>query len=68
MGLVSFAVSGAVLLGVYGWQGPVWGVSLGVALAAAVLEAFSKLGIDNLTVPLGSAALAFWLSQVLGLA
>jgi len=68
MALVSFAVSGAILLSAYGWQGPVWGIALGVALVATVLEAFSSLGIDNLTVPLGSAALAFWLSQLLGLA
>jgi phytol kinase len=30
---------------------------------ATAMEAFSKLGIDNLTVPLSSAALAFFLNQ-----
>jgi len=34
-----------------------------VAVIATALEAFSLLGIDNLTVPLGSAALAFFLNQ-----
>ncbi|MEM8777805.1 MAG: diacylglycerol/polyprenol kinase family protein [Cyanobacteria bacterium P01_G01_bin.49] len=36
-------------------------VSMIVSLVAMGLEAFSKLGIDNLTVPLGSAVLAFYL-------
>ncbi len=34
-----------------------------VAIAATLLESFSKLGIDNLTVPLGSASLCFYLQQ-----
>jgi phytol kinase len=65
--LTMFCVSGAVsyliLLGTQGpsWQG--WAVALGVAIVATGLEAFSKLGIDNLTVPLGSAAIAYWLNQ-----
>ena len=40
-------------------------VSLMIAIVAMALEAFSKLGIDNLTVPLGSALLAFYLVDVL---
>lgn len=61
--LVSFLVSFLVLLSVQGniWQ--TWIVSLIVAMVATALEAFSFLGIDNLTVPLGSAALAFFLIQ-----
>ena len=39
------------------------GIALAVALTATILEAFSKLGLDNLTVPLGTAACCFWLSQ-----
>jgi phytol kinase len=52
-------------LGVQGnvWQ--TWVMSLAVALIATTLEAFSKFGIDNLTVPLGSAAVGFVLSQIL---
>ncbi|MEB3294515.1 MAG: SEC59/DGK1/VTE5 family protein [Synechococcales bacterium] len=38
--------------------------ALAVSILATVLEAFSKLGIDNLTVPLGSAAIAYLLSQL----
>lgn len=38
--------------------------SLLVSVIATVLEAFSKWGIDNLTVPLGSAIVAFYLTQI----
>lgn len=65
MALVSYAVSFLILLAVQGnvWQ--TWLVSVAIALVATALEAFSKLGIDNLTVPLGSAALCFFLDRVL---
>jgi len=67
MCLASYFVSSLILLGVQGnvWQ--TWVVSLAVALVATGLEAFSVFGIDNLTVPLGSAALGFVLSQLLPL-
>jgi len=63
MAIVSYVVSVSVLLSVQGaiWQ--TWAVSLGVATIATVLEAFSNLGIDNLTAPVGSAAVAFWLNH-----
>lgn len=61
----SYIVSSLILLGVYGNLWPIWGIALAVAIGATSLEAFSKLGIDNLTVPLGSASLGFWLSQLL---
>ncbi len=58
---VSFLVISVILL----WVGEpvltVAMVSLIVSMAAMGLEAFSQLGIDNLTVPLGSAVLAFYL-------
>jgi len=65
MALVSYAVSLSILLGTVGnvWQ--IWLISLAVSLVATGLEAFSKFGIDNLTVPTGSAAIAFFLSQQL---
>ncbi|MBD2297227.1 phosphatidate cytidylyltransferase [Nostoc sp. FACHB-87] len=65
MTLVSYIVSSLILLGVQGniWQ--IWVVSLAVAIAATGLEAISFLGVDNLTVPLGSAGLAFVLVQLL---
>jgi phytol kinase len=61
MALISYSVSSLILLSVQGaiWQ--TWAISLAIALAATGLEAFSKYGIDNLTVPLGSAALTFLL-------
>ncbi|MFM6511142.1 MAG: phosphatidate cytidylyltransferase, partial [Microcystis panniformis] len=34
------------------------------AIGATILETFSKLGIDNLTVPIGSAAIAYFLTQI----
>jgi phytol kinase len=40
-------------------------VSLIVAVIATILEAFSFLGIDNLTVPIGSATCAYLLNQLL---
>jgi phytol kinase len=63
MAIVSFIVSSSILVSVYGniWQS--WLISAIVALLAAGLEAFSKFGIDNLTVPLGSAMTAFLLSS-----
>ncbi|HEY9644341.1 MAG TPA: diacylglycerol/polyprenol kinase family protein [Coleofasciculaceae cyanobacterium] len=60
---VSYVVSSLVLLGVQGncWQ--TWLIPIAVALLAGGLEAFSKLGIDNLTVPLGSAIAVFLLNE-----
>ncbi|MEX0270601.1 diacylglycerol/polyprenol kinase family protein [Leptolyngbyaceae cyanobacterium UHCC 1019] len=65
MAIASFIVSSSILVNVQGniWQS--WIISLAVALWATGLEAFSKFGIDNLTVPLGSAAVAFLLSTLL---
>ncbi|NEP09521.1 MAG: phosphatidate cytidylyltransferase [Symploca sp. SIO2C1] len=65
MFLASYIVSSLILLNVQGnlWQ--TWLVPIAIALFATIVETFSKLGIDNLTVPLGSAALAFFLSQFL---
>ncbi|MEO0456234.1 MAG: diacylglycerol/polyprenol kinase family protein [Cyanobacteria bacterium P01_A01_bin.114] len=60
--IISFGVTAAVLIPIQGsiWQ--TWAVSGCVAIAATILEAFSKLGIDNLSVPIGAAALAFGLN------
>lgn len=65
MAIVSYGVSSLILLSVFGngWQ--TWMVALIIALVATALESFSKFGIDNLTVPLGSAAMAFLLEQFL---
>lgn len=63
MAVVSYIVSSLIFLGVQGniWQ--TWVVPLVIAVVATSLEAFSKFGIDNLTVPLGSAVVAFVLTQ-----
>ncbi len=58
---VSFIVTSVILLWVGVPLSTVVIASFIVAMAAMGLEAFSKLGIDNLTVPLGSAVLAFYL-------
>jgi phytol kinase len=65
MAVVSYIVSSLILLAVQGniWQ--TWVIPIAVALAATGLEAFSKLGIDNLTVPLGSATLSLILDRLL---
>jgi phytol kinase len=65
MTLISYIISSLILFSTEGniWQ--VWVISLVVAVVATVLETLSFLGMDNLTVPLGSAALAFWLNQIL---
>ncbi len=64
MGIVSFVVSLAML-----WPGcdrplVAIAIALAVALFATLLESFSKLGIDNLTVPIGSSALAYGLIRL----
>ena len=60
MAIASFLVTGLILWLVEGNSWGIWSISLVVALVATLLEAFSKLGIDNLTVPLGSAILCFF--------
>ena len=67
MFLVSYIVSSSILLSVQGNNLPTWLVSLTIALVATALEAFSLYGIDNLSVPIGSAALGFFLYQLLQL-
>lgn len=65
MAIVSFFVTSVILVAVQGNSWQIYLVSLAVALVATALESFSKLGIDNLTVPIASAALCFSLLQIL---
>lgn len=65
MAIVTYAVCYGILVTVQGFILPTWLVPIAVALFATGLEAFSKFGIDNLTVPLGSAALGFFLNNLL---
>jgi phytol kinase len=62
---VSLAISLLVLVPSLGnlWQ--TWAIALVVAMLATGLEAFSWLGLDNLTVPIGSAACAYGLTLLL---
>lgn len=66
MALASFVVGGLVL-GISQGTSALWGVAALVAIAATVLETFSKWGIDNLTAPIGSALLAYVLVEQVGL-
>lgn len=62
---VSFMISSIILLAVPGNSELILKISILVALVATALETFSKYGIDNLTVPLSSASLAFFLNHIL---
>jgi len=59
---VSLVIAAAIFTGIQA-GGALWLVAGGVAIAATLLESLSKFGVDNLTVPLGSGVLAFFLSQ-----
>lgn len=65
MGIASFLVVSIVLISVTGEEWRSLAVAGVVAVSATGLEAFSKWGIDNLTVPLGSSAIAFLLDHLL---
>ena len=63
MTIVSGLVSAIVLMTLPLPGMVILGIAIAVAITSTILEAFSKLGLDNLTVPLGAAACSFWLSQ-----
>jgi len=65
MAIVSYIVSSSILLAIEGNTWFTWFVAFAVALVATGLEAFSWYGIDNLSVPIASAGLAFLLTQML---
>ena len=48
---------------VSGWQWQYLVIAAIVGIFATILETFSQIGIDNLTVPLGSSLLAYYLWQ-----
>lgn len=64
MAVVSFGVSSLILGSVEGNHWQTWAISLVIAGLATGLEAFSMFGIDNLTVPVGSAIAGFVLHQL----
>jgi phytol kinase len=65
MALVSTLVSGLVLSVGIGWSFGIWGIALLIGIGAMFLEMFSRGGLDNLTVPVGSAILAWVLCTII---
>lgn len=63
MAFISFLVCAIILITTHGNQWEIWLTSAVVGIVAAGLEAFSKFGIDNLTVPICTAAIAFYSTQ-----
>jgi phytol kinase len=63
--LVSYAIVLIVLFSVQGniWQ--TWLVGIPVAIVATAVESIAQWGLDNLSVPLTSAGLAFVINQLL---
>jgi phytol kinase len=63
---VSYAIVSIVLLSVRGnvWQ--TWVVGIPVAIVATGVESIAQWGLDNLTVPLSGAGLAFLVDRLLG--
>jgi phytol kinase len=66
MFLVSYAIVSIVLLNVHGniWQ--TWVVGIPVAIVATAVESIAQWGLDNLTVPLFGAGLAYFIDRFLG--
>ncbi len=65
MAIVATLVSGIILSNVVASTAQLITISFTVGILSAVLEAFSNLGIDNLTVPILSAAIAYSLVSIL---
>lgn len=65
MCLVSYIVCATILGLVQGPTLSTWLISSIVAVLATALEAVSKYGVDNLSVPIGAAAVGFWLGHLL---
>jgi phytol kinase len=63
--LVSYVVTVVTLGTAHGNLPIVWLAGIPVAITAVCLESVSQFGIDNITLPLGTAALAFWLVETL---
>jgi phytol kinase len=63
--LISYIVTTIILYVANGNLPIVWLVGIPVAIVAVILESISQFGIDNITLPLGAATLAFWLTEIL---
>ncbi len=64
MAIASTIASLSILSFAYGFSAPVVLTAVIVAAVATGLESFSKFGLDNLSVPLGSGFLSFALMQL----
>lgn len=62
--VVSYIVCASILLVVQGPTLATWAIAGAAAVSATTLEAASKYGIDNLSVPLGTAAVCYWLATI----
>ena len=65
MAIASFVVTLLVLLGIQGNSTETWLTGLLVAAIATGLEAFSKFGLDNLTVPIVSGLICYGCYQMI---
>lgn len=65
MAAATYLVTSIILLSTQGNSGQTWSIAALVAIVATALEAFSKLGIDNLTVPLASGLICYGCYQIL---
>jgi phytol kinase len=63
--LVSYIVTTIILCIAHGNLPIVWLVGIPVAIVAVILESISQFGLDNISLPLGAALLAFWLTEIL---
>ena len=65
MSVAAFIITSATLWSVEGNSWQIWLISIATAVVATACEAFSQLGIDNLTVPLVSGFTGFFSIQAL---
>jgi phytol kinase len=63
--LVSYLLAICILSIANGNLPIVWLIGVPVAIIAVLLESLSQFGLDNLTLPLGVAILAFWATEIL---
>ncbi len=64
MTFVSFIVGMTLLSLASGWQWQNLMIALIMAISATILETVSQIGIDNLTVPVGSAIICYYCQQI----
>lgn len=65
MTFVSFIIALIIFTLTNGWQGQNLIVAVIMAICATILETFSQIGIDNLTVPVLSGIICYYLQEIL---